>query len=298
MLSSDPSALTNFSDVLDNPIERLAMYEAAVQQVYTLCQHDGVITGLSPEARAANAMVRARIFWYAHVHEGLTTGLRGGRLLMWVNPHPDLHSMLIARRDDDDLKTFQRELPPAPSINPRALQTTNITYSLALQYATAPIRLASACRKVHAALTGPKARAAKRLDGAKLEDTWEALALCWEEFESLRPIQRSDHVTNEDTTRFVDGWQVSSNLDCPNGASVVLKPIFRFSFSNVIMSFRRRYANVWKLHTPRSCQKSSRAPIHQRQWKGLFATLTNTWPLLSPSVSIYSTMWCTSFVGI
>jgi hypothetical protein len=188
------------------------MYEAAIQQVYTLCQHDGVTTGLSQEARAANAMVRARIFWYAHVHEGLTTGLRGGRLLMYVEfpVHLSSHAHLVLFfRDDDDLKMFQQELPPAPSFNPRALQTTNMTYSLAFQYATAPIRLASACRKVHAALTGPKARAAKRLDGEKLEDTWESLTLCWEEFESLRPIQRSDHVTNEDTTRFIDGWQVS-----------------------------------------------------------------------------------------
>ncbi len=65
-------------------LDRLAMYEAAVQQVYTLCQHDGVIINGSPEVRAATALVRARIFWYAHVHEGITTGLRGGRLLMFV----------------------------------------------------------------------------------------------------------------------------------------------------------------------------------------------------------------------
>ena len=65
-------------------LDRLAMYEAAVQQVYTLCQHDGIIINGSPEVRAATALVRARIFWYAHVHEGITTGLRGGRLLMFV----------------------------------------------------------------------------------------------------------------------------------------------------------------------------------------------------------------------
>lgn len=88
------------------------------------------------------------------------------------------------------------------------MQPSNVTYSLAFQYATAPIRLASACRKVHAALTGPKARAAKRLDGTKLEETWEALARCWEEFEGLRSIQRRDYINNEDTVRFVDGWQV------------------------------------------------------------------------------------------
>ncbi|CCA70017.1 hypothetical protein PIIN_03957 [Serendipita indica DSM 11827] len=180
-------------DVLDNPMDRLSMYEGAVQQVYTLCQHEGVATGLTAEARAANSLVRARIFWYAHVHEGLTTGLRGGRLIM----------------HDEDLNQFHKELPsPSSFANRQALQPSNMTYSLAFQYATAPIRLASACRKVHAALTGPKARSAKRLDGKKLEDTWEALAVCWEEFESLRPIQRNDYLKNEDNLRFVDGWQI------------------------------------------------------------------------------------------
>jgi len=72
-----------FTDAMSD-LDRLAMYEAAVQQVYTLCQHDGVIINGSPEVRAATALVRARIFWYAHVHEGITTGLRGGRLLMFV----------------------------------------------------------------------------------------------------------------------------------------------------------------------------------------------------------------------
>ncbi|KAG8749414.1 hypothetical protein FRC14_001390, partial [Serendipita sp. 396] len=181
-------------DVLSNPMNRLAMYECAIQQVYTLCQHDGVLAGVTSENRVANALVRARIFWYAHVHEGLTTGLRGGRLLM----------------DDDDLRLFNKELPAPSSFmgNRQALQTPNTNYSLAFQYATAPIRLASACRKVHAALTGPKARAARRLDGKKLEDTWESLALCWEEFENLRSIQRSDYLKGEDNLRFVDGWQI------------------------------------------------------------------------------------------
>lgn len=103
-----------------------------------------------------------------------------------------------------------------------------MTYNLAFQYATAPIRLASACRKVHAALTGPKARASKRLDGQKLEDTWESLALCWEEFESLRPIQRSDHVTNEDHTRFVDGWQVSHHTPVERKRILITVPDFPF----------------------------------------------------------------------
>jgi hypothetical protein len=128
-----------------------------------------------------------------------------------------------------------------------------MTYSLAFQYATAPIRLASACRKVHAALTGPKARAAKRLDGAKLEDTWESLTLCWEEFESLRPIQRSDHVTHEDTMRFVDGWQVSA-----------ASPINRYRANhtdNPVLDLPIRMLQRYPRKNPRSSDLSARSTI-------------------------------------
>ena len=32
-------------------------------------------------------MVVARIFWYAYVHEGITSGLRGGKLILYVLIH-------------------------------------------------------------------------------------------------------------------------------------------------------------------------------------------------------------------
>lgn len=58
------------------------MYEAAVAQVYTLCRIADVHTIRSGQGEATNHYVRARIFWYAHVHEGITTGLKGGRLIL------------------------------------------------------------------------------------------------------------------------------------------------------------------------------------------------------------------------
>jgi hypothetical protein len=60
------------------------MYEATMSQVYTLCSLASVSTVNSGEGAHVDALVRARIFWYAHVHEGITTGLRGGRLLLYV----------------------------------------------------------------------------------------------------------------------------------------------------------------------------------------------------------------------
>ena len=104
------------------PIERLAMYECAVAQVYSLCSMDsltyelGVDSG-SESTRWGNAtgeqrpefLVRARVYWYCFgessilfhnlyiplltplcllllsVHEAIKTGLKGGRLVMFVD---------------------------------------------------------------------------------------------------------------------------------------------------------------------------------------------------------------------
>jgi hypothetical protein len=55
-------------------MERLVMYETLVGQVVTLGSLGPVST--------VRIHVRARLFWYSHLVEGVTTGLRGGRLFM------------------------------------------------------------------------------------------------------------------------------------------------------------------------------------------------------------------------
>lgn len=223
MLPNDTQALIHVIPIVAAAmaeINRLAMYEAAIQQVYTLCQHDGIVTNGSPDIRAATTLMRARIFWYAYVHEGLTTGLRGGRLLLGRFSRLCLIDILeffadgpLPYQDDDDLKAFQKQLPKLiRGADLQALARTNISMSHAYQYATAPIRLANACRLVHAAVTGPKARRARFVDEKKLNAAWESLAQSWEEFESLRTMQRAGVVGSEESIRFVDGWQVRSLL--------------------------------------------------------------------------------------
>lgn len=69
---------------VQTPLERLTMYEAAINQVYTLCSLASVASVNSGQGEFVDAAVRARIFWYAYAHEGITTGLRGGRLLLYV----------------------------------------------------------------------------------------------------------------------------------------------------------------------------------------------------------------------
>ena len=60
------------------------MYETAINQVYTLCSLASPRSVNSGQGDQVDALVRARIYWYAFVHEGITTGIRGGRLHLLV----------------------------------------------------------------------------------------------------------------------------------------------------------------------------------------------------------------------
>ncbi|KIJ44214.1 hypothetical protein M422DRAFT_30390 [Sphaerobolus stellatus SS14] len=171
-------------DVAD-PLERLTMYETAINQVYTLCSIAPPRSVNSGQGDHVDAMVRARIYWYAFVHEGVTTGLRGGRLHL----------------NDDDLASFQ-------TVHDRALTHSQLNISLSRRWALAPLRLASACRRINSVLTGPKARDRQNIDERGLKDAWEAIERSWEEFESLRQLGLLGILTVEDANRFVDGWKI------------------------------------------------------------------------------------------
>lgn len=58
-----------------------------MSQVYSLCNLDNpppINSGLGP---FCDVLIRARIFWYAYVNEGITTGLDGGRLQLYSDIH-------------------------------------------------------------------------------------------------------------------------------------------------------------------------------------------------------------------
>jgi len=81
-------------------------------------------------------------------------------------------------------------------------------YSFSYRYATIPIRIASVCREIHAALTGPKARQSPGIDEGKLHRAWETLDQCWKDFDGLRQLGTDGFLQAEDIERFIDGWQV------------------------------------------------------------------------------------------
>jgi hypothetical protein len=70
-----------------HPLERLAMYEAALSQTQALCTMASSSAGPSSSMPSFphgsdDTAIRARIFWYAHMQEGISTGMRGGRLVL------------------------------------------------------------------------------------------------------------------------------------------------------------------------------------------------------------------------
>ncbi|KAI0831185.1 hypothetical protein BC628DRAFT_1311765 [Trametes gibbosa] len=169
------------------PIERLAMYDSTMSQVWALCSNaESINTG---QGEYIDALVRARVFWYAHILDGVTSGLRGGRMFL----------------NDDDLTAFEATLPPPldSDSGPSAI------YSFAYRFVTVPLRIAQVCREIHAALTGPKARQQElELNEDKLQAVWDALETCWRQLESLRQASSCGYVKPEDIERFVDGWQI------------------------------------------------------------------------------------------
>jgi len=95
-------------------------------------------------------------------------------------------------------------------------------YSFSYRYATIPIRIASVCREIHAALTGPKARQSPGIDEGKLHRAWETLDQCWKDFDGLRQLGTDGFLQAEDIERFIDGWQIFV-FECHNVIREALK---------------------------------------------------------------------------
>ena len=128
-----------------------------------------------------------------------------GRPCSTLTPDPHLS-------DQDDVDSFRSPLSTRDYNS--SLARSHVTNSYTYQYATAPIRLSAACRQVNAHLTGPKAERSEKIDKAAMNRVWTAFADSWEEFESLRScVVGGTVVQNEDTDRFISGWQVGGQCN-------------------------------------------------------------------------------------
>lgn len=121
--------------------------------------------------------------------------------LLCIESKPD--SEAHAYSNNDDLASFETTLPPVAEGS-----GSSSLYTFSYRFATTPLRVASVCRDIHAALTGPKTRQSREIDEDKLHDAWETLDQCWKDFDGLRHLGTDGFVQAEDVERFVDGWQV------------------------------------------------------------------------------------------
>ncbi|WVQ72607.1 hypothetical protein IAR50_002165 [Cryptococcus sp. DSM 104548] len=242
------------TDGISSPVERMMMYEAALSQVYTLCSHMANDYDGRPSATASinggvaddleMTTVRVRVYWYSFVHEGITTGLKGGRLTL----------------DDDDLETMQDMVANS------ALVRDSGAFRISAKFATAPISLALACRKINKALTGTAARRKTAVNGELLKQAWEALETSWEEFDQLLASGGGEHMLSEEVTRFADGWK-----------------IFLFEAQNVIYNNledrRQKLSNTSATLTarisPSSPSASSSSPEEERTNAALLTNVTH-----------------------
>lgn len=70
-----------------------------------------------------------------------------------------------------------------------------------------PLQIASACRQIHAYLTGRKALLADRVDEAAINIVWNTLDRSWRDLDQLRQYPL-DGFEPEDINRFIHSWQV------------------------------------------------------------------------------------------
>jgi hypothetical protein len=108
---------------------------------------------------------------------------------------------------DDDLAAFQEAM--SLQLNRDTMSHTHSAYEETYHYAMVPLELSLACRKLHSALTGPKARQQSAVDVNSLYEVWGALAKLWNDFDNLRTSKTFENIHQEEVDRYIHGWQVS-----------------------------------------------------------------------------------------
>ncbi|KAF5330912.1 hypothetical protein D9619_005846 [Psilocybe cf. subviscida] len=241
------------------PIERLVLHEMTLSHIQALCVSNVPVTVFEGGSGASSqqfdalthspyddAAARARIFYYAYAQEGVMTGMRGGRFFL----------------DNDDLDAFQRALPSDsyggvdPTLFPSADLSAFPLYSPpfpvhpsssldALPSPPAstpssssmriPLAIGAICRRIHSALTGPKAlrRAEEHglVDAHGMREIWRDLDRCWGELEARRrSVQIQAQDANDaaaadrsaEVDQYVSAWQIFI-FECHNVIREALK---------------------------------------------------------------------------
>ena len=116
---------------------------------------------------------------------------------------------LVHSRTDFDLGLFEETLPPLDPSNSRADIVHLEAYSMVYRYFTLPLQLASACRLVHTAVTGPEARRKNTVDEEKLQRAWGILDKAWSEIDQIRSSDLSGSAFSpQEIESYISSWKI------------------------------------------------------------------------------------------
>ena len=77
------------------------------------------------------------------------------------------------------------------------------------RYFTLPLQLASACRLVHTALTGPEARRKNAVDEERLQRAWGILDKAWSEIDQIRSSDLSGSAFSpQEIEAYIASWKI------------------------------------------------------------------------------------------
>ncbi|KAK7049266.1 hypothetical protein VNI00_005867 [Paramarasmius palmivorus] len=226
-----------------HPLDRLAMHEASLSQVVALCSMDD-----SDE----QVGTRARLFWYAYVQEGITTAIRGGRLLL-NQDDLDTFAPLTQTQPTFNLNDnyhlpspISPTFPPSVSSSSSPSSRNSPSMSSLPQHLThlfsIPLRLSAICRNIHLVLK-------RKNESDILPEIWSGLDRCWDDFEGVRRCaSQGQGQVDVQVERFVSAWQ-----------------IFIFECHNVLREF---LAKLRGPSTPQSRPGSSHQQYHYRYSPG------------------------------
>ncbi|KAF8184885.1 hypothetical protein K438DRAFT_1837044 [Mycena galopus ATCC 62051] len=226
-------------DISISSADRRYMYEATLSQAAS-CVSPAASPSMHSFPHASDdTIIRARILWYAHMNEGMTTGMRGGRFVLSDDdidafhnsiptfgfnnnsPHPSpVSSSFLQGAGHGPLSIPQRLIHPQsphPQLATPLHAYTNTADSFAI-----PLHLSAVCRRVYVVLTGT--RAARRaqdgggVDAEGMRNVWDGLEQCWEDFEAFRCRPNLP----EDFYMFISAWQLYI-FECHNIIRETLK---------------------------------------------------------------------------
>jgi hypothetical protein len=125
-----------------------------------------------------------------------------------------------------------------------------------------------ACRLIHKALTGAKARRSEHVDRHLLHAAWDILDQTWSEFDAMKAFIPGPFTRREDIVRFADGWvslqEARFGRNKADSQYIPLQKVFMFEAYNVVresLEHRMQILLANRTHTREPGLETSNRPL-------------------------------------